>query len=203
MGYEVGVALSVVDKEMLSIIVCAVLAFFIVFCEPAIKNLAKQIEDVTNRNIRSGLVVGAIAFAIVLAVVLSVLRIYFNISIWWIFGFGYGLIFLLMPFIPKLFSAIAFDSGGVASGTLTIAFIYPIMMALAGGGAGGFGTIGIIVMTPILVVEILGFVYKMLIDAEVKKSQKMLLRLSRTEDEFSNIEQLRIRHEREYGGRVF
>lgn len=202
MGYEVGVALASVNKELISVVICTALSFFIVFCEPAIKNLATQIEDVTNRNIRAGLVVGAIAVAIVLAVIISVLRIYLNISIWWIFGLGYGLIFLLMPFVPKLFSAIAFDSGGVASGTLTIAFIYPIMMALA-GGSGGFGTIGIIVMTPILVIEILGFVYKMLVNAEVKRSQRMLLRLSRTEDEFSNIERLRIKHEREYGGRSF
>ena len=122
---------------------------------------------------------------------------------WTCFGIGYGLIFIIMPFVPKLFSAIAFDSGGVTNGTLTVAFVLPIMMALAGNSATGFGTIGIMVMTPVLIIEILGLIYKVLLDSEVKKSQRMLLRLSKTEDQFSNIEKLRIQHEREFGGRVF
>ncbi len=203
MGYEFGNALLKLDNKILTVVICAVLGFFIVFCEPSIRNLAEQIENVTNRNIRSGLVVVAIAFSVIISSVLCVLRIYYEFSIWWIFGIGYGLVFLLMPFIPKLFSAIAFDSGGVTNGTLTVAFVLPIMMALAGNGATGFGTIGVMVMTPVLIIEILGFVYKILIDSEVKKNQKMLLRLSKTEDQFSNIEKLRIQHEREFDGRVF
>ena len=203
MGYELGNALLVLNNKILTVVLCAVLGFFIVFCEPSIRNLAKQIEDVTNRNIRSGLVIIAIAFSVVISNVLCVLRIYYEFSIWWIFGIGYGLIFIIMPFVPKLFSAIAFDSGGVANGTLTVAFVLPIMMALAGNSATGFGTIGIMVMTPVLIIEILGLIYKVLLDSEVKKSQRMLLRLSKTEDQFSNIEKLRIQHEREFGGRVF
>ena len=202
MGYELGNALLTIDSKIFTIFICALLGFFIVFCEPSIRNLAKQIEDVTNRNIRSKLVVWAIALSVVLAVTLCVLRIYYKFSIWWIFGVVYGLVFILMPFIPKLFSAIAFDSGGVATGTLTVAFLFPIMIALSGGSAEGFGLIGVMVMTPVLIIEILGFIYKILVDSEIKRSQKMLLRLSKTEDKFSNIEKLKIKHEREYDGRV-
>lgn len=203
MGYEFGSALLEIDNKVLSIFVCSVLGFFIVFCEPSIRILAKQIEEVTNRNIRSGLVVVAIAISVVLSIVLSVLRIYFHFSIWWVFGFVFGLVFLLMPFIPKLFSAIAFDSGGVATGTLTVAFVFPIMISLSSGGAEGYGAVGIMVMTPILIIEILGFIYGMLVKSEVKRSQKMLLRLSKTEDKFSNIEKLRVLHERDFGGGMF
>jgi hypothetical protein len=203
MGYEFGNALLEIDNTVFTVFICALLGFFIVFCEPSIRILAKQIEEVTNRNIRSKLVVGAIAFSVVLSITLSILRIYYQFSIWWIFGTIYGLAFILMPFVPKLFSAIAFDSGGSATGALTVAFMLPIMLGLSGGGAEGFGTIGIMIMTPVLVIEILGLVYNFMMKAEIKKNQQLLLRLSRTEDKFSNIEKLKVLHEREFDGRVF
>ncbi len=203
MGTEFGKALSTVNKLPITIIVCGLLGFCVVFCEPSIRILAKQIEEVTNRNIRFTFVMIAIAISVVVSIILIVLQVTYDFSIWWLFGIIYGISFALMPFVSKLFTAIAFDSSGVATGTITVAFIFPIMAGLAGSTTSGFGTLGVMTMTPVLVMELLGLAYKFSIKAELKKSQKMLLKLSKTEDIFSNVNNLKIKHEQEFEGRLF
>ena len=101
-----------------------------------------------------------------------------------------------MLFAPKLFVAIAFDSSGVATGTMVVAFLFPIMSGLSGNLIDSFGMIAILCMTPILVMEILGLVYKIEVNVEAKKTARILVRLSRTEDKFSNIKKLKEKHEK-------
>ena len=132
------------------------------------------------------------------SIILVVLRIYYNISIWWIAGIVYGLAFILMLVVPKLFTAIAFDSSGVATGTLTVAFIFPICAGLSGNLAESFGAIAIMTMMPILVMEILGLVYKIVTEMDKRAVRKILVNLSKTEDKFSNISKIKKKHEEEF-----
>ena len=113
----------------------------------------------------------------------------------------YGLSFIMMPFVSKLFTSIAFDSSGVATGTITVAFIFPIMLGL-NGTLGGFGTLGIMGMTPVFVMEVLGIIFRINVEVENKKTQKILVRLSKTDDIYSNIEKLKQKHIEEFEGRV-
>ena len=198
MGGEFGVALKNLDSVVVVVLICATLGFFIVFSEPSIKILAKKIEEVTSRNIKAKFVVGAIAFSVMVSIILVVLRIYYNISIWWIAGIVYGLAFILMLVVPKLFTAIAFDSSGVATGTLTVAFIFPICAGLSGNLAESFGAIAIMTMMPILVMEILGLVYKIVTEMDKRAVRKILVNLSKTEDKFSNISKIKKKHEEEF-----
>ena len=196
MGEALGGVLQHLDSVAIVIIICSILGFLVVFSEPSIRILAGQIEETTNRNIKSTLVVVAIAIAVMVSMALSVLKIVYDFSIWWCVGIIYGLSFILMLFSPKLFVAIAFDSSGVATGTMVVAFLFPIMSGLAGSLLDSFGMIAILCMSPILVMEILGVVYRIVVNIDAKKNAKILLRLSKTEDKFSNIKKLKEKHER-------
>lgn len=200
MGVALGIILRSLDNPTLISIICALLGFLIVFSEPSVRILANQIEEATNRNIKAPLVLIAIAISVMVAMAMCVVRIVYGFSIWWYVGIIYGLAFVLMIFAPKLFVSIAFDSSGVATGTMTVAFLFPIVSGLAGSVAGGFGMIAVLSMTPILVMEILGVIYRIVVSVDNRKTAKILLRLSRTEDKFSNVGKLKARHEELMGG---
>ena len=98
-----------------------------------------------------------------------------------------------MPFSSSTFVAIAFDSGGVASGPMSAAFILPLMIGFAsqnGGNVEGFGLIAIVGMMPIFVLEVLGIVYKIKVNANSSRQYKKALRISYGLDMYSNIESL-------------
>ena len=195
MGEALGLILKGIDNPALISIICALLGFLIVFSEPSVRILANQIEEATNRNIRAPLVLTSIAISVMVAMAMCVVRIVYGFSIWWYVGIVYGLAFILMFFAPKLFVSIAFDSSGVATGTMAVAFLFPIISGLAGSVSGGFGMIAVLSMTPILVMEILGVVYRIVVRVDNRKTAKILLSLSRTEDKFSNMAKLKERHE--------
>ena len=196
---NMGVALGQILRDSGSVIpimvVCSILGFLIVFSEPSIRILANNIEESTNRNIKAPLVVVVIAISVMISMILSVAMIVYDISIWWFVGVIYGLAFFLMIFSPRLFTAIAFDSSGVATGTMVVAFVFPIMAGISGDATGGFGVIALLSMTPIVVMECLGVAYRIVVSVDNKKTTKILLRLSKTEDKFSNIKKLKTRHE--------
>lgn len=192
MGNAVGVFLAT-KPSWLSIIVGIVIGFLITFTEPSVRVLGSQVEEITQGNIRRRLVTIAIAFAMMLAVTLAIVKIIFNISIWWIIGLGYLLIVILMPFSSNTFVSIAFDSGGVASGPMSAAFVLPLMTGFAslnGGAVEGFGLIAIVAMLPILVLEVLGIVYKIKTNALSSRQYKKALRISYGIDVYSNIDSL-------------
>lgn len=178
------------------LVVYIAFAFAIVFTEPSIRVLGAQIEAETQGNINRKIVNVAIAVAMTLAVSLSAIRIYFNISIWYFLGIGYGLIILLMMFSPSLFVSIAFDSGSVASGPMATALLMPAMVAMSGTAAEGFGFIAFVSMMPVLVIEILGVVYNIKIYGNKKVQYKKALRIAYGIDKYSNMEKLEIRHKK-------
>lgn len=192
MGTAVGEFLST-KSTAFAIVFALIVGFLITFTEPAVQVLGTQVDDVTQGNIKKSSVVVAIAIAMMLAVSIFVLKIIFNLSIWWIVGIGYGLVLVLMPFSSTNFVSIAFDSGGVASGPMCAAFILPMMIGFAGGNgdsANGFGLIASVGMMPILVLEILGVIYKIKLSAHERKEYQKALQISYSMDIFSNIEKL-------------
>ena len=192
MGEEVGLFLASKSPAFV-ILVSVIIGFLITFTEPAVRVLGAQVESVSQGNIRRVVVTIAIAVSMMLAVSLSSIKIMYNISIWYILGIGYGIILLLMPFSSSTFVAIAFDSGGVASGPMSAAFILPLMIGFAsqnGGNVEGFGLIAIVGMMPIFVLEVLGIVYKIKVNANSSRQYKKALRISYGLDMYSNIESL-------------
>ena len=142
------------------------------------------------------MVIPVIAVSVVLALVLIVVKFVLNISIWWFVGIVFGLSLIIMPFIPQYFTPMSFDAGGVATGTITVAFIFPIMIGFSGSPLESFGVLAILAFVPTLVMQILGLLYKLNSDVGERKVKRIFLRLSKTDDEYSNIEKMRQRHEK-------
>ena len=193
MGSAIGEMLA--SKNIyLVLLIYALIAFVIVFSEPSIRVLGAQIEAETQGNINRKFVVFALAISMLIAAVLAVVRVYFDISIWYFLGIGYLLIAVLMIFSDTTFVAIAFDSGGVAVGSLSTAFVMPAMIAMSTSGAGGFGFVAISSMVPIIVLEIIGIVYNVKVNGFVKRSKRIFARVSYGVDKYSNITKLEQRY---------
>lgn len=156
--------------EMRNIILPAlgfILGMVVVLAEPAVYVLSTQVEDVTAGAIPRKLILTALSIGVALAVCLSMIRILVEpLKLWMILVPGFIIALILSRHVPQLFVGIAFDSGGVASGPMTATFI----LALAQGVAetvpyanvlnDGFGIIATVAMTPIVMIMIVGYIYK-------------------------------------------
>lgn len=162
-GYKLGYELAKVNK-MLLIGLGLLMGILVVLAEPAIHVLNSQVEDVTGgyvskRSMMMGLCIGVGA-----SIALSVIRIIFDFSIVYYVIPGYFISLALSLFVPPVYTAIAFDSGGVASGPMTSGFILPfatgVCMCLQGEAAvlrDAFGVVALVAMTPLITIQLLGF----------------------------------------------
>jgi len=140
------------------------MGYFIVAAEPAVHVLNKQVDDVTDGAISQTAMRRLLSIAVAVSVGLAMLRVLTEISIYWIILPGYAVALLLTFFVPKIFVGIAFDSGGVASGTMTSTFLLPLAIgsceALGGNVmADAFGVIAIVAMIPLIAIQAMGVVY--------------------------------------------
>ena len=196
MGAALGRFIETLSLPVI-IIFCISLGFIITFCEPSVLVLSKQVQNVTKGNIPSFVVLISIAISMAVAILLAVLKIIYNINFFYIILVGYALALILMFFVSPRFTSIAFDSGGVASGPMTSAFILPAMLELASHSSGalsGFGVIGIVGMCPIVVLQILGLVYKLEIYAKNKQDEKRRINLTYSTEMYSNITDLELEY---------
>ena len=180
------------------IVLCLVLGFIITFSEPSVIVLSKQVQSATKGSIPYYVVMLAIAFSMAIAILLSALKIIFNINFFYIILIGYLIALVLMYIVPSIFTSLAFDSGGVASGPMTSAFILPIMIALASqttSAVDGFGLIGIVAMSPIVVLQLLGVVYRIENAVKERNEKKKALRISYSTEMYSNMEALEEEYE--------
>ncbi len=161
---SLGRAISSVGPGVL-LLTGALLGATVVLAEPAIWVLTEQVEEVSQGRIRRAVMLLFICVGVASAVLLSLLRIMNGTSIMVFLLAGYGVILLIMPFTPTLFVGIAFDSGGVATGPMSSTFLLPFVIGAASVVSGdisaaSFGMIGLIAMMPVLSIEILGVIYK-------------------------------------------
>ncbi|MCQ2795089.1 MAG: DUF1538 domain-containing protein [Bacilli bacterium] len=147
------------------LLISAVIGIVVVLCEPAVQVLVKQVEQVSDGMIKKSNMLIALAGGIGLAVMLSVIRIIYDFSIFYYVVPGYILALGLTFAVPDIYVGIAFDSGGVASGPMTSAFILPFTLGIAkalhpGDGqfllTRAFGTVAMVAMMPLIVIQLLG-----------------------------------------------
>ena len=165
LGAELGAALVENGKEWLLIPLAAVLGWFIISAEPAVAVLEKQIEEVSAGTIPGKAIKLSLSIAIALAMALAMLRVVTGISILWFLVPGYAIALGLSFFVPNIYTAIAFDSGGVASGPMTATFMLQFMMgvSIALGGnvlTDAFGIVAMVAMMPLLSIQVVGFYYQ-------------------------------------------
>ena len=162
-GYKLGTELAALPPYVL-VISGLILGMVVVLAEPAVHVLNKQVEDVTSGSVSKTSMMIALSVGVGVSLALSMIRIIFDFSILYYVIPGYLLSLGLSFFVPGIYTAIAFDSGGVASGPLTSGFILPLAIGaccvLQGEGsvlADGFGIVAMVAMTPLITIQLLGF----------------------------------------------
>ena len=138
-----------------------ILGLLVVLAEPAVAVLAEQVEDVTGGSIPRKLILRSLSIGVAFAVMLAIFRIKIEgFALWMVIVPGFMLALILSRKVPQIFVGIAFDSGGVASGPMTATFILAFCQGVAGNIADGFGVISFVAMMPVLMIMILGSIFK-------------------------------------------
>ncbi|MCR4823083.1 MAG: DUF1538 domain-containing protein [Treponema sp.] len=150
---------------VLLILVGFIFGAIVVCAEPAVWVLTDQVESVSGGTIKRKVMLIALSSGVALSIAISMLRVIFGFSLWYILIPGYALALILTFFCPKLFTGIAFDSGGVASGPMTSTFILSFTLGASQASGGNpavdaFGVIALVAMTPLIAIQILGLVFK-------------------------------------------
>ncbi len=165
----VGYQLASLGKPWLLILIGMIFGAATIPAEPSVHILTEQIESETAGSIKSKMVMISLALGVAAAVGLSILRLLVPaLQLWHLILPGMVIALGLSYFIPRVFVGIAFDSGGVASGTMTATFILPFaqgaaeFVPTANVVLDGFGVIAIVAITPLISVQILGLIYKFL-----------------------------------------
>ena len=162
-GFRIGQALARGSKVFL---VCFgfVIGVLVVLAEPAIHVLNAQVEDVTDGLVNRKAMMVGLCVGVGSALALSMLRIIYDFSLVYYVVPGYFVSLLLSLFVPPVYTAIAFDSGGVASGPMTSGFLLPLAIGvcveLQGGEAvlrDAFGMVALVAMAPLITIQLLGF----------------------------------------------
>lgn len=173
-GYAVNngniwvIVLTIIGLVFGAVVVCA---------EPAVWVLTEQVESVSGGTIKRKVMLVALSAGVAVSIGISMLRILYGFSLWYILIPGYALSLILSLFCPKLFVGIAFDSGGVASGPMTSTFILSFTLGVSSAtnmtsATDAFGVIALVAMTPIIAIQILGLIFK-------KKSKKSVQEIKR------------------------
>ncbi len=164
-GNYLGQVMASLDARWIIVPVGMVIGYFIVKAEPAVYVLNRQVEEITDGAIPSSAMGASLSIGVAASIGLAMVRVLTGVSILWFLIPGYAIAIALSFFVPKIFTAIAFDSGGVASGPMTAAFLLPFAQgacAAVGGNivTDAFGVVAMVAMTPLIAIQVLGVVYQ-------------------------------------------
>lgn len=152
-----------------------IIGYFVVSAEPAVHVLSKQVYEITAGAIPKKALSTCLSIGVSVSVGLAMLRILIKLPIMALLIPGYAIALILMFFVPEIFTSIAFDSGGVASGPMTATFLLPLAMGVCSAVGGdvasdAFGVVAMVAMTPLITIQALGLYYK-LKQRRLKKEQ--------------------------------
>ena len=156
MGERVGSAMTKSRSLPKMIVIGFILGFIITISEPDLQVLANQVPSVPNLVLILSVAAGVGAFLVIalLGVALPPLLVTL-----------YAIVFVLAAFVPKDFLAVAFDSGGVTTGPMTVPFIMALGVGISAirsdrhAADDSFGLVALCSIGPILAVLILGIAY--------------------------------------------
>ena len=165
-GQLIGAGIARSVHSWLLIPIGMVIGYFIVAAEPAVHVLTKQVEEISNGMVTQKMMQNALSLGVCISVGIAMLRILTGISILWFLIPGYTVAIVLTFFVPHIFTGIAFDSGGVASGPMTATFLLPFAMGACEAMGGNimtdaFGIVAMVAMTPLITIQGMGFLTQM------------------------------------------
>ena len=164
-GNYLGAAIASSKLKLIIIPLGMLIGYFIVSAEPAVQVLKKQVEETTSGAIPGKLLASSLSIGVAVSVGIAMIRVVTGISIVWMIVPGYFIAIILSFIVPDIFTSIAFDSGGVASGPMTATFLLPFAVGACSALGGNvvedaFGVVAMVAMTPLITIQILGLVYK-------------------------------------------
>ncbi len=162
-GQVLGNDLSQSAVKWLLMPLGALIGYFIVAAEPAVHVLRKQVEEVSGGAIPGRAVQRYLSIGTACALTIAMLRVLTGISVYWFLIPGYTVAIVLTFFTPKIFTGIAFDSGGVVSGPMTSTFLLPFAIGACVSPdrimTDAFGLVAMVAMTPLISLQIMGIAY--------------------------------------------
>ena len=164
-GAYLGRQIAALPARWLLAPIGMLMGWFIVQAEPAVHVLNRQVEEITSGAIPGGAMSASLSIGVAASIGLAMVRVLTGISIFVFLVPGYLAAVVLSFFVPKIFTSIAFDSGGVASGPMTATFLLPFAMGACEALGGNivtdaFGVVAMVAMTPLLTIQLLGLVYQ-------------------------------------------
>lgn len=165
---QFGYQIAALEQNWLLILIGVIFGIVTIPAEPSVHILTQQIDNETAGSIKARTAMLTLSIGVGAAVGLSIIRIIMpELQLWHILLPGIALAMILSYFVPQLFVGIAFDSGGVACGTMTATFILPFAQGIAeyipsaNVMTDGFGVLSLVSMTPLIALQIFGLTYKL------------------------------------------
>lgn len=154
------------QADWIIILISFIIGLVTILCEPAVHVLTTQIEKVSSGQVKKGTVLLTLSLGVGIAIGLSAIRAIYDFSILYLIVPCYTLALVLMFVCPDIYTAMAFDSGGTASGPMSTSFVLPMIIGIVSVVGGttpnyyetGFGVVALIAITPIIAIQILGVV---------------------------------------------
>ena len=174
-GYALGGRLAALSANWVIVPLAMLMGFFIVRAEPAVHVLNEQVSEITDGVIGKRTMLYTLSLGVAASLGLAMTRLLTGLSIWYFVLPGYALALGMSFFVPPVFTAIAFDSGGVASGPMTATFLLPFALgaveALGGNPmADAFGLVAMVAMTPLIAIQALALIYAIRTRGKVRAS---------------------------------
>lgn len=172
-GNYLGQVLAGLSYNWIIVPIGMVIGYFAVNAEPAVHVLSKQVKEMTDGLIPEKVLLRSMSVSVAAAVGMSMVRVLTGISIYAYLVPGYAIALILTGFAPRIFTSIAFDSGGVATGPMTATFLLPLAMGACEAIGGNivtdaFGIIATVAMMPLITIQILGVTYQQ----KIKRAEK-------------------------------
>lgn len=184
-GRLIGAKIAGSDFSFLLVPIGMLMGYFVVSAEPAVHSLKRQVSEITKGAISQKSVAIALSVGVAVSVGISMLRVLTGISIMPFLIAGYMISLAISFFVPHIYTGIAFDSGGVASGPMTSTFMLPFAMGACEAVGGNvmkdaFGIVALIAMAPLITIQILGLFER---SRRAIRIKKLHVEISQIEDD--------------------
>lgn len=178
-GHNIGLVVGEGSWEYMLIPIGMLIGYYMVAAEPAVQVLNKQVEEVSNGAISQKAMQRSLSIGVSISVGLSMLRIMTGVSILWFIIPGYLIALAMTFYVPHIFTGVAFDSGGAASGPITATFLLPFAIGACEGVGGNvltdaFGAVAMVAMTPIVTVQAMGIISRRRQEARIRRVKVQL-----------------------------
>lgn len=185
-GYFIGQSLGSLNNKWILVAVAASVGLLIILAEPAVNVLVKQVEEVSSGTIKKRTLKIALAISMAFALAISMLRIIYGFSLWLIIGIGYIIALGLSFLVPKIYTTIAFDAGGVASGPMTATFLLPLAIGATKAISSAdnilslaYGLVATVALMPLITIQLLGFTGKLKRKYVERKNAQLISKINK------------------------